>query len=417
MWSAQGIRQEMYRGRSPTSLTRCCRRSLGFEPLRVNPAHQAAGSLALHQLILLNEAVEHGGDLSAGGRALRVKQIAGFSLYKTAADRPLHRRLCVIRDLVRVPELVQISLDGQIVALVVCVAVEDGCKLFAGDGIVRAELVFAVARKDAVLRRPCDRVSVPLSGLHIGKAVFALRRGAALHAPENGRHHAARRRPMRTEQGLARAEHQSVFVDEHHIAVEPVLFRNIGKGIRACVRIFVHAPACIHGHILRQINTGNLVYQAAFAVPADKGVSAPGGNILGQVNVGIVRFPHAGNITAAACFKAQRVVGDGWIVAAATAADVGPVGVDGGICREYGIRRNLCAAAFFGVPAVEAVTAASGGAGQRGQLLVGGGHAADRGRTAVAVKGDDELGRRRRRDGALVAANIAGRIRVIGVDV
>lgn len=152
---------------------------------------------------------------------------------------------------------------------------------------------------------------------------------------------------MRTEQGLARAEHQSVFVDEHHIAVEPVLFRNIGKGIRACVRIFVHAPACIHGHILRQINTGNLVYQAAFAVPADKGVSAPGGNILGQVNVGIVRFPHAGNITAAACFKAQRVVGDGWIVAAATAAGVGPVSVNGGICREYGIRRNLCAAAFL----------------------------------------------------------------------
>ena len=76
----------------PTSLTRCCRRSLGFEPLRVNPAHQAAGSLALHQLILLNEAVEHGGDLSAGRRALRVKQIAGFSLHKTAADRPLHGR-------------------------------------------------------------------------------------------------------------------------------------------------------------------------------------------------------------------------------------------------------------------------------------------------------------------------------------
>lgn len=105
--------------------------------------------------------MEHGGDLSAGRRALRVKQIAGFSLYKAAADRPLHRRLCVIRDLVRVLELVQVSLDGQIVALVVCVAVEDGCKLFAGDGIVRAKLVFAVARENAVLRRPCDRVSVP----------------------------------------------------------------------------------------------------------------------------------------------------------------------------------------------------------------------------------------------------------------
>ena len=58
---------------------------------------------------------------------------------------------------------------------------------------------------------------------------------------------------------------------------------------------------------------------------------------------------------------------------------------------EYGIRRDLCAAALFGVPAVEAVLAL-GCAGQRGQLLIGGGHVADRGRTAVSVKGDDELG-------------------------
>ena len=47
------------------------------------------------------------------------------------------------------------------------------------------------------------------------------------------------------------------------------------------------------------------------------------------------------------------------VAAAATAVSVGPVGVDGGICREYGIRCDLCSAALFGVPAVEAVTAAS----------------------------------------------------------
>ena len=76
----------------------------------------------------------------------------------------------------------------------------------------------------------------------------------------------------------------------------------------------------------------------------------PSGNILGQIHVGIVRFPHAGNSTAAACFKAQRVVVDGRIVV----AGMRPLGVDGGIGREHGIRRNLCAAALFGVPAVEA---------------------------------------------------------------
>ena len=51
------------------------------------------------------------------------------------------------------------------------------------------------------------------------------------------------------------------------------------------------------------------------------------------------------------------------------------MGVDGGICREYGIRRDLCAAALFGVPAVEAVLAA-GSIRQSGQLLLGGGQAA-----------------------------------------
>lgn len=49
-------------------------------------------SVRLHRLSILNEAVKHGGDLSAGRRTLRVKQIAGFSLHKTAADRPLHGR-------------------------------------------------------------------------------------------------------------------------------------------------------------------------------------------------------------------------------------------------------------------------------------------------------------------------------------
>ena len=40
---------------------------------------------------------------------------------------------------------------------------------------------------------------------------------------------------------------------------------------------------------------------------------------------------------------------------------------------------------------------AAGSIGQRGQLLLGGGHAADRGRTVVAVKGDGVLRGRRRR--------------------
>ena len=52
----------------------------------------------------------------------------------------------------------------------------------------------------------------------------------------------------------------------------------------------------------------------------------PSGNIVGQIHVGIVRFPHVGNSTAAACFKAQRVIVDGRIVV----SGMRPVSVDGG---------------------------------------------------------------------------------------
>ena len=97
-------------------------------------------SVRLHRLSILNEAVKHGGDLSAGRRTLWIKQSFGFTLYQSVADCPLHYCFCVIRNLVRVLEFVKIFRDGQLVALVVRVAVEDGGKLFAGDGIVRPNL-------------------------------------------------------------------------------------------------------------------------------------------------------------------------------------------------------------------------------------------------------------------------------------
>ena len=311
--------------------------------------------------------MEHGGNLRAGRRTLWIKQIFGFSLYQSVADCPLHYCFCVIRNLVRVLEFIKISRNGQLVALVVRVAVEDGGKLFAGNGIVRAEFVLAVACKDAIRCRPCDCVGVPPSGFHIGKAVFALRRETALHAPENGCHHAACHRPVRTEQGLARAEHQTIFVNEHCIVVEPVLFRNISKGVYDYVRIFIRAPACVYGHIFRQRNLGNLICQALVAVPADKGMPMPSRNVFCQAEVGVVCFPHVGYSTAAIGFKVQRVIGDGRFAAAATAAtaaDIRPVGVDDGIFREFGSLRDLFAAVLIGKPAVEAVVA-SGDAGQR----------------------------------------------------
>ena len=278
--------------------------------------------------------MEHGGNLRAGRRTLWIEQIADSPLHPSAADGLSHRCPCVIRDPIRVPEPVQLSLAGQRASPEVRVTAEDDRQLFAGDEIVRSEPVRAVAREDAVLRRPCDRVGVPRSGFHIGKGAPSLRRGTALHAPENGRHHGARRRTVRLEQLLSHTAHQSVFIDEQHVAMEPVPLGNIDKGIgHAGAWLFVRAPARVYGHIPRQIDAGGLVGQSAVAVPADKGVAVPGRSVPCQVNVGVVASLHIGNSTAAACFKAQRIAGDGRIVDdGIRIADIRPMGVDGGIC-------------------------------------------------------------------------------------
>ena len=72
MCSAKGFRQEVQRRSAITSRTRCCRRPLGLAAASGCSGASDAGSLALHQLLLLKKAVEHRGDLRAGRRALRV---------------------------------------------------------------------------------------------------------------------------------------------------------------------------------------------------------------------------------------------------------------------------------------------------------------------------------------------------------
>ena len=148
--------------------------------------------------------------------------------------------------------------------------------------------------------------------------------------------------PCRTEQGLARAEHQTIFVNEHRIVVEPVLFGNISKGVYDYVRIFIRAPACVYGHILRKRNLGNLICQVVVAVPADKGIPMPSRNVFCQADSGVVFFPHVGYSTAAIGFKVQRVIGDGRFAAAATAATAATAA--GKLRRQLGyIRRDAFA--------------------------------------------------------------------------
>ena len=77
--------------------------------------------------------------------------------------------------------------------------------------------------------------------------------------------------------------------------------------------------------------------------------------------------------------------------AAATAAGIRPVGVHGVVIIEYSIGRNHRAAACRGVPAVKAVSAAVGGFGQLGKLLVNGSHGGIGGLAAIAIEGDGVL--------------------------
>ena len=82
--------------------------------------------------------------------------------------------------------------------------------------------------------------------------------------------------------------------------------RSAGRWPRASL----HTP----GHILRQINAGNLVCQAAFAVPARKGIAASFRHILRQVNEGVVAAADGRKLIPAVRFKGQRVI-DGRVVA------------------------------------------------------------------------------------------------------
>lgn len=68
----------------------------------VNPAGHAAGGDALHKPVLLNEAVEHGGNLGAGGGALGVKNTVALAVHQTAADSPFHGVLRPVGNLVGV---------------------------------------------------------------------------------------------------------------------------------------------------------------------------------------------------------------------------------------------------------------------------------------------------------------------------
>ena len=267
----------------------------------------------------------------------------------------------------------------------------------AGAGQLGAEGRCARANGNTVLHRPQDGLVIVAAIQHILKDhCFCFGCGASGNSPQEGHSRCTGTNAIRREVIITRAGGDALL----HCPVDRFLIvaalRHIDE--YSCLGVAV----CLHkdyldGVIFRDILEGVGLHRAhALTIHQHLGygvalVRGDGEGLIPSVTDG---GPAGGRDRAVQTGdRPDGVVGVAATAAtAATAADVGPVGVHSGVFIEYSSGRDLRAAACRGVPAVKAVSAAVGGGGQRGQLLIGGSHTADRGCAAVAVKGDGELG-------------------------
>ena len=269
---------------------------------------------------------------------------------------------------------------------------QEGYSLCAGAGGIGTERSVAGALGDAVLHRPQHRVIIVAVRGNIGKRHgTGFRLGTASGTPQEGHSLCAGAGGIGTERGVAGTLGDAVLRCPIHGVFIITAGGNIHKhaGLRAAVLHEDNLDGMGFADVLEGVG---LHRTDAVAVDFDVGngvalVRGNGKGLIGSLADADIAGGGDGAAGSGNCL-------DG--VGAGTVTIVAPVGIHSGICREYGGGRDLCAATLFRVPAVEAVLAL-GGAGQRNQFLIGCGHAADRRRTAVAVKGDGELGGRRRR--------------------
>ena len=99
-------------------------------------------------------------DLGTSGGAGRGKKVAALAVQHACADSPLQCGNCVLACLqgIRVAENVGVLAYAYVDALALCVAVQDRCRLLAGDGCIRSERAVCVAGYDLVCRCPADRL-------------------------------------------------------------------------------------------------------------------------------------------------------------------------------------------------------------------------------------------------------------------
>ena len=185
-------------------------------------------------LLLLQAAAEAGqdrGGLRADGKRLRAEQngaVLGRAGQIARADGPAHgaARPAADRPGVRIAGEGRLAVPGKVIPR--GIAIEDGRRLFACDGVVRAEAPVAVAVDDLRPGGPRDGIGVPHAVADIGK--FASGRGGlACQTVKHLHEHGAGRGRIRLEFRRARSAHQPLPVGIGDALKIPRTARDIAK--------------------------------------------------------------------------------------------------------------------------------------------------------------------------------------------
>ena len=118
-------------------------------------------------------------------------------------------------------KLVKARVCGGIIALILCVAIQHRCDLFARDGLVRRKRCIAYAFHNIVFSRPVDRLDVPVL-CQIAETGHSVGVRPAGEPPQNGDHLGTSRHNGRGEGGTGYALHQPVRDGILHSVIEPV---------------------------------------------------------------------------------------------------------------------------------------------------------------------------------------------------
>ena len=184
--------------------------------------------------------VENGSNLTAGGVSGGIKNggalSGGFAADYLVGSCPGESICGPILNILDVLKAFQRSIGGNVLAIVLSVAVNHGRHLLTGDGIVGAEQVaVSIAEHDFILAGPNNSISIPCIFLDIGEAVLGSNFRFTGHTVEDGCNHGTSGGGLRLKVDIAiimrNTVHQRVCTDELYIIVEPVFLTHIGEGI------------------------------------------------------------------------------------------------------------------------------------------------------------------------------------------